>query len=90
MLKFHPLAITHRHAVADDAFALTFAVPAALSGDFRFRAGQHLALRAVIEGREERRIHEGEDELEQAIGALITEGKESGDEQASGASPPIR
>ncbi|MGE0031173.1 MAG: 2Fe-2S iron-sulfur cluster-binding protein [Steroidobacteraceae bacterium] len=57
MLKFHPLAITHRRAVADDAFALTFAVPAALSGDYRFRAGQHLALRALIDGREERRTY---------------------------------
>lgn len=57
MLKFHPLAITHRHAVADDAFALTFGVPEALRADFRFRAGQHLALRALIDGREERRTY---------------------------------
>jgi ring-1,2-phenylacetyl-CoA epoxidase subunit PaaE len=57
VLKFHPLAITHRRAVADDAFALTFAVPAALRDDFRFLAGQHLALRAAIDGREERRTY---------------------------------
>lgn len=57
MLKFHPLAITHRRAVADDAFAITFAVPATLREGFRFRAGQHLALRALVDGREERRTY---------------------------------
>jgi ring-1,2-phenylacetyl-CoA epoxidase subunit PaaE len=57
VLKFHPLVITHRHAVADDAFALTFGIPAALRDEFRFRAGQHLALRALVDGREERRTY---------------------------------
>ncbi len=57
MLKFHPLVVTRRRAVADDAIALTFGVPAPLRDDFRFLAGQHLALRAVIDGREERRTY---------------------------------
>jgi ring-1,2-phenylacetyl-CoA epoxidase subunit PaaE len=57
VLKFHPLAITHRRAVADDAFALTFGLPLALRADFRFLAGQHLALRATIDGKEERRTY---------------------------------
>ena len=57
MLKFHPLAITHRRAVADDAFALTFGLPEALRAEFRFRAGQHLALRALIDGQEQRRTY---------------------------------
>ncbi len=57
MLRFHPLVIAHRAAVADDAIALTFEVPAALRDEFRFRAGQHVALRRLIDGREERRTY---------------------------------
>ncbi|MEX2150999.1 MAG: 2Fe-2S iron-sulfur cluster-binding protein [Steroidobacteraceae bacterium] len=57
MLKFHPLAISERRAIADDAVAISFAVPEALRAEFRFRAGQHLALRALIDGREQRRTY---------------------------------
>lgn len=57
MLKFHPLTITDRRAVADDAIALTFAVPPPLAGEFRHQAGQHVAVRAVIGGQEERRTY---------------------------------
>jgi ring-1,2-phenylacetyl-CoA epoxidase subunit PaaE len=77
VLKFHPLAITHRRAVADDAFALTFAVPAALRDDFRFRAGQHLALRIPIEGREERRTYSivnAEGAADLTIGVRVQDG----------------
>jgi ring-1,2-phenylacetyl-CoA epoxidase subunit PaaE len=57
VLKFHPLAISDRRAIADDAVAISFSVPEALRSEYRFRAGQHLALRAVIDGREERRTY---------------------------------
>jgi ring-1,2-phenylacetyl-CoA epoxidase subunit PaaE len=57
MLKFHPLVVASRAAVADDAIALTFAVPPALANEFRFRAGQHVALRQLVAGREERRTY---------------------------------
>src|SRR5262245_56565474 len=57
MLKFHPLVVASRAAVADDAIALTFAMPPALAGEFRFRAGQHVALRQLVAGREERRTY---------------------------------
>jgi len=57
MLKFHPLVIAGRAPVADDAIALTFAVPPTLADEFRFHAGQHLALRQVIDGQEERRTY---------------------------------
>lgn len=57
MLKFHPLVVANRTPVADDAIALTLAVPPALAGEFRFRAGQHVAIRSVVEGREERRTY---------------------------------
>ena len=57
MLRFHPLVIASRTAVADDAIALTFGVPAALRDEFGFRAGQHVALRRLIDGQEERRTY---------------------------------
>jgi ring-1,2-phenylacetyl-CoA epoxidase subunit PaaE len=68
VLKFHPLAIAGRTTVAEDAIALSFAVPAPLREEFRFIAGQHLALRLRINGQEERRTYsivnpEGADRL---------------------------
>ena len=57
MLRFHPLVIAHRAAIADDAIALTFEVPAALRDEYSFRAGQHVALRMLIDGQEERRTY---------------------------------
>lgn len=57
MLKFHPLTVTERRPVADDAVALSLALPPALAAQFRHRAGQHVALRAVIDGQEERRTY---------------------------------
>ncbi len=68
MLKFHPLMIAERTAVADDAVALGFAIPEELRADYRFQAGQHVAVRAVLDGQEERRTYsivspEGADRL---------------------------
>lgn len=57
MLKFHPLTVASRTPIADDAIALTLAVPPALQDEFRFRAGQHVALRCVIDGQKERRTY---------------------------------
>lgn len=57
MLKFHPLTITGRRAVADDAVALCFAIPPALAGEFRHHAGQHVVIRATLDGQEERRTY---------------------------------
>lgn len=57
MLKFHPLRVSGRAAVADDAVALSFELSQEFRGDYRFMAGQHLAVRAVIDGREERRTY---------------------------------
>jgi ring-1,2-phenylacetyl-CoA epoxidase subunit PaaE len=57
MLRFHPLVISQREDVAEDAVALTFAVPPALRDDFRFQAGQHVAIRRLVNGQEERRTY---------------------------------
>jgi ring-1,2-phenylacetyl-CoA epoxidase subunit PaaE len=77
MLKFHPLAVTERTPVADDAVALNFAIPPALAGEFLFRGGQHVAIRCRVDGREERRTYsivnaEGSESL--TIGVRLQEG----------------
>lgn len=57
MLKFHPLVVAGRTEAADDAIALSLAVPSALAAEFRFQAGQHVAIRRQIDGKEERRTY---------------------------------
>jgi ring-1,2-phenylacetyl-CoA epoxidase subunit PaaE len=57
MLRFHPLVVARRAEIADDAIALSFDLPQALRPEFRFSAGQHVAIRRLIDGREERRTY---------------------------------
>ncbi len=66
MSKFHPLRIAAVERETRDAVALTFDVPPALAPQFRFDAGQHLTVRATIDGQDVRRsysicspVHEG-------------------------------
>ena len=55
MLRFHPLIVTDRTVIADDAIALRFDVPSALRDEFRFQSGHHVAIRREVNGQEERR-----------------------------------
>lgn len=57
MLKFHPLKIKSRSDAADDAVCITFEVPAELRDDYRFEAGQHLAVRLPVSGQDVRRTY---------------------------------
>ena len=66
MSKFHPLKLAAVERETRDAIALTFDVPPALAPQFRFDAGQHLTVRAKIDGQDVRRsysicspVHEG-------------------------------
>lgn len=54
---FHPLTVAGVDRLCDDAAAVTFAVPAALAGDYAFRAGQWMTLRRTVERRDERRSY---------------------------------
>jgi ring-1,2-phenylacetyl-CoA epoxidase subunit PaaE len=56
-LAFHPLRVRKLQPEADDAVVLTFDVPPALVDTFRFEAGQHLTMRAQIDGRDVRRSY---------------------------------
>ena len=49
--QFHPLTVDGVERLTDDAVAITFAVPESLREDYRFEPGQHLTLRASIDGR---------------------------------------
>jgi ring-1,2-phenylacetyl-CoA epoxidase subunit PaaE len=57
MLKFHALKLLEVVPDAEDAVALSFEVPAALQGEYRGVAGQHVVLRMDIDGQEVRRTY---------------------------------
>ena len=57
MHQFHSLKIAALHHEARDTIVLRFDVPATLQERFRFTQGQHLTLRALIEGEDVRRSY---------------------------------
>lgn len=57
MLTFHPLILRRRIPTAEDAVCLEFDPPGGLAERYRYEAGQHLAVRAVVDGRELRRTY---------------------------------
>ena len=54
---FHSLRVAEVRRLCDDAVAVTFDVPASLSAEFDFKAGQSLTLRRTVNGRDERRSY---------------------------------
>lgn len=56
-MAFHPLKVAGVTRLCDDAVAVTFDVPAALSSEYDFKPGQSLTLRRSIDGRDERRSY---------------------------------
>lgn len=57
MLRFHPLKVAELRVEPEEAIYLTLAVPAALRGEYRFAAGQHIGLRIMLGGEEVRRTY---------------------------------
>ncbi len=56
--RFHPLPVVAVESVADGAVAVTLGVPDELAGEYlRFQPGQHLTLRAEIDGEEVRQSY---------------------------------
>ena len=51
---FHPLRVSAVQPETDDAVSITFEVPPDLAADFRYLPGQHVTLRAMIEGEDVR------------------------------------
>ncbi len=57
MLKFHQLTVAQISPDAEDAVAVALAVPEGLRAEYRGSAGQHIVLRASIEGADVRRTY---------------------------------
>jgi ring-1,2-phenylacetyl-CoA epoxidase subunit PaaE len=57
MSKFHPLTVAQVKIETRDAIAVTFDVPANLQDAFQYQQGQHLTLRAMIDGEDVRRSY---------------------------------
>ena len=57
MRDFQPLKIVEVRRETPDAISVSLEVPPALREAFRFRPGQHLPVRAVIDGEEQRRTY---------------------------------
>jgi ring-1,2-phenylacetyl-CoA epoxidase subunit PaaE len=57
MLNFHSLRVAEIRPDADDAVSLSLAVPEELRSAYRGAAGQHIVLRAEIQGEEVRRTY---------------------------------
>ena len=55
--QFHTLTVAEVTRLCDDAVAVTFDVPAALTDAYAFRPGQSLTVRRLVEGRDERRSY---------------------------------
>lgn len=55
--RFHQLAVADIERLTDEAVAVTFAVPAELRDEYRFDAGQHLTIRADIDGEDVRQSY---------------------------------
>lgn len=57
MHEFVALAISKTHRETSDALSVTVAIPNALREQFRFRPGQHLPIKADLDGQEIRRTY---------------------------------
>ena len=57
MPRFHPLTVADVRRETPDCVSLAFAIPDELRERFRFTQGQHVILRAVIDGEELRRTY---------------------------------
>ncbi|MCC5857093.1 MAG: phenylacetate-CoA oxygenase/reductase subunit PaaK [Ectothiorhodospiraceae bacterium] len=57
MSRFHNLTVSDVRQETRDTVSIAFSVPGEIRDDFRYRAGQHLALRARIDGQEVMRTY---------------------------------
>ncbi|MDX1482794.1 MAG: FAD-binding oxidoreductase [Woeseiaceae bacterium] len=55
--QFHPATVVDKRHETDDSIVLTLQVDESLKDDFRYRQGQHLPLRVMIDGKSERRTY---------------------------------
>jgi ring-1,2-phenylacetyl-CoA epoxidase subunit PaaE len=76
MISYHPLKIVEVRAEGSDAVCVTLDVPDELRDTFRFAPGQHIGVRATIDGHEVRRTYSicsATDERHLRIGVRLQE-----------------
>ena len=56
-VAYHPLTVAKVEPLTEDAVAITFEVPEPLVDSYRFTPGQHIAIRADIDGHDVRRTY---------------------------------
>jgi len=57
MAEFHNLRVADIYKETEDTSVVTFTIPSALHETFKFRQGQHLTLKAIIDGEDVRRSY---------------------------------
>lgn len=57
MAKFHSIKVGDVYKETKDCSVVSFDIPEALKPEFQYNQGQHLTLKAIIEGKEERRSY---------------------------------
>ncbi len=57
MAPFHTLTVKDIHKETSDCSVITFDVPENLQKDYHFRQGQHLTIKAILEGQDVRRSY---------------------------------
>lgn len=57
MSKFHKIPVANVEKLTPDSVVITFALPGALKNTFAFKAGQHVIVRADIDGEDIRRTY---------------------------------
>ncbi len=57
MTDFYPIQVSEVHKETKDCIAITFDIPQELRETFLYKQGQHLTLKAIIEGQEVRRSY---------------------------------
>jgi ring-1,2-phenylacetyl-CoA epoxidase subunit PaaE len=55
--RFHTLTVTEVERLTEDAVAVSFAIPDELADEYSFEPGQHLTLRATVDGQDVRRSY---------------------------------
>jgi len=55
--RFHNLTVARVERLTDDAVAVSFEIPDELAAEFRFQPGQHLTLRATVDGQRVQRSY---------------------------------
>lgn len=56
-LEFHTLTVASVEPLTDDAVSVSFEIPSELAATFEYRAGEHVTVRALIDGEDVRRSY---------------------------------